>query len=96
MAPLFLILVSLLIVGGVVVNLYLYSRGAVGSGTQRLHPANAGATGREATIEDLFYTRIGETTDDGVRYARVGLLVILSAVLVLGFILLSALNAFPH
>ena len=96
MAPLFLILVSLLIVGGVVVNLYLYSRGAVGSSARRLHPANAGATGREATIEDLFYMRIGETTDDGVRYARVGLLVILSAVLVLGSILISALNVIAH
>ena len=96
MAPLFLILVSLLIVGGVVVNLYLYSRGAVGSSSRRMHPANAGAPGREATIEDLFYMRIGETTDDGVRYARVGFLVILSAVLVLGSILISALNVIPH
>jgi hypothetical protein len=44
----------------------------------------------------MFYMHIGETTDDGARYARIGLLVILGAVLVLGFILVSALNAFLH
>ena|SRR5437588_9333433 len=100
----FLLLVAFLVVPLVVFaaatrfNLYLFSRGVVGSGyyrrTRRMRPAVA-RPARALTAEDRFYMSLGNEEDESARYARGGLALV-AALLVFVAIALASLAAVPH
>lgn len=79
----FAFLSTVIVLGGLIfvgyrVNMYLYSRGAVGIGSRQVQYAGADFSpiqpAREVALEERDY---------GLRYARVGLLVVASIVVVL-------------
>ncbi|SRR5258708_35330050 len=64
-----------LIVIGTKLNMYLFSRGVLGSSSySRAHPIGSLATGAEnPSLEQRFYTSLGDEQDQSSRYARNGM-----------------------
>lgn len=95
-----LVLFGLLIVGGIVLNLYLYSNGVVGRRyamrLQGLQSATAYSMAEEAAIENEFYSHIGADIDESARYARRGLLVMLGVASTAVFVVSAMVSVLLH
>ncbi|HMD00729.1 MAG TPA: hypothetical protein VKH37_11275 [Ferruginibacter sp.] len=67
-----------LIVIGTKLNMYLFSRGVLGSSRyNRVHPIGSFATTAESpSVEQRFYTSLGDEQDQSSRYARNGMMFI--------------------
>ena len=86
-----------LIVVGTKLNMYLFSRGVLGSSRYgRAHPIGSLATSAESpSLEQRFYTSLGDEEDQSSRYARNGIVfisVVLFVVITSAIFLLVA----PH
>lgn len=79
-----------LIVVGTKLNMYLFSRGVLGSSRySRVHPIGSlAATAESPSIEQRFYTSLSDPQDQSSRYARNGM-VLISVVLFV--VILSAI-----
>lgn len=86
-----------LIVVGTKLNMYLFSRGVLGSSSyNRAHPIGSLAASAESpSVEQRFYTSLGDEQDQSSRYARNGMIfmgVVLFVVITSAIFLLVA----PH
>ena len=86
-----------LIVLGTKLNMYLFSRGVLGSSRfSRVHPIGSlAATAESPSVEQRFYTSLGDAEDQTSRYARNGM-VLISVVLFVVIISAVFLLAAPH
>lgn len=85
------VVLSALIIAGYCLNMYLYTRGAVGFGTRALRRIRS-------TQDDLqtVYDIDQQERDYGLRYARIGILLIVGILLAVVISLIVALSTTLH
>ena len=90
-----LVFVTILVVTGIIVNMYLYGRGAKRFKRSRgLKPVPSRYTTGEVMSDAEYYTRIATAYEEGPRYARrivMIMFIVVIVIIIVGISLLSGL-----